>query len=295
MILDALIVGGGPAGLVAAVYLARFRRSVLVVDARASRASLIPCSHNCPGFPDGISGVELLARLRDQARRYGATLVEDRVETLRCDGGERFVAQCPTQSFEARTLVLATGVADIEPELPNLRDAIHQGLIRHCPICDGYEVIGQRIAVIGHGEKGVREACFIRHFAGALTLFTMGAAAIGDEERGKLRALGIDLIENRVIDVHREASAIVGLTTDDGRLHRFDTLYSSLGAIAHASLVRDLGIRCAHDGTIPTDRHQRTSIEGVYACGDIVADTLHQIAVATAHAAVAATAIHNAL
>ncbi|HJU23635.1 MAG TPA: NAD(P)/FAD-dependent oxidoreductase [Casimicrobiaceae bacterium] len=295
MILDALIVGGGPAGLVAAVYLARFRRRVLVVDARASRASLIPCSHNCPGFPDGISGEQLLGRLRDQARRYGATLVEDRVETARRESDGRFVAQGGTRSFESRTLVLATGIVDIEPELPNLRDAIHQGLIRHCPICDGYEVIGQRVAVIGHGAKGVHEACFIRHFAGALTLFTMGAARIGDDDRAKLRTRNIELVENAVIDVHRQGSAIVGLTTDDGRIHLFETLYSSLGATAHASLARDLGVRCADDGTIKTDRHQRTSIHGVYACGDIVCDTLHQIAVAAAHAAVAATAIHNAL
>ena len=104
-----------------------------------------------------------------------------------------------------------------------------------------------------------------------------------------------ELVEDAIIDVHRDASAIVGLTTDNGRVHRFDTLYSSLGAIAHASLARDLGVRCTDDGTISTDRHQRTSIDGVYACGDIVSDTLHQIAVAAAHAAIAATAIHNAL
>ena len=225
---------------------------------------------------------------RDQARRYGAALVEDRVETLQRQSGDCFVAQCRTQTVEARTIALATGVVDIEPELPDLRDAIRQGLIRHCPICDGYEVIGQRVAVIGYGAKGVREACFIRHFAGMLTLFTMGAAGVGDEERAKLRALGIELVEDTLIDVHRDASAIVGLTTDNGRVHRFDTL----GAIAHASLARDLGVRCTDDGTISTDRHQRTSIDGVYACGDIVSDTLHQIAVAAAHAA---TAIHNAL
>src|SRR5690348_7878040 len=121
MVLDALIVGGGPAGLVAAVYLARFRRRVVVIDAKASRASLIPRSHNCPGFPDGIAGADLLQRLRDQASRYGARIVEDYVDRV-AGAEEGFVAHCATQALLARTLVLATGVVDIEPELPNLRD-----------------------------------------------------------------------------------------------------------------------------------------------------------------------------
>ena len=295
MTIDALIVGGGPAGLVAAVYLARFRRNVVVVDAGPSRASLIPLSHNCPGFPEGIAGNELLRRLREQARRYGATIVDDRIDTVRREAHDRFFAGCATQSYVTRALVLATGVVDIEPELPNLRDAIRQGLIRHCPICDGFEVVGQRIAVIGRGSKGVHEAQFIRHFSASLTLFSLGPAGISDEERGVLRARGIELIEAAITEVHREGRAIVGLQTADGRVHRFDTLYSALGSVRHCTLARELSVDCADDGSICTDAHQRTSLPGVYACGDIVHDTLNQIAVAAGHAAIAATAIHNSL
>jgi len=295
MVLDTLIVGGGPAGLVAAVYLARFRREVVVIDAKASRASLIPRSHNCPGFPEGISGVDLLQRLRDQATRYGARIVGDFVDRAERSEQGGYLAHCATQTLAARTLVLATGVVDIEPELPNLRDAIRQGLIRHCPICDGYEVQGNRVAVIGRGSKGVREARFIRHFTGSLTLFSLGAAGISDDERRELEEAGIELIESAVTEVHREERAIVGLQTADGRDHRFDTLYSSLGTLCHCALAHDLGVRCAEDGSILTDRHQRTSVHGVYACGDVVHDTLSQIAVAFGQAAIAATAIHNSL
>jgi thioredoxin reductase (NADPH) len=295
MIVDALIVGGGPAGLVAAVYLARFRRRVVVVDGKSSRASLIPCSHNCPGFPEGISGNELLRRLREQARRYDATIVDGIVETVERARDASFVAHSATQTIRARVLVLATGVVDIEPQLPNLRDAIRQGLVRHCPICDGFEVIGQKVAVIGSGTKGVREAKFIRHFSDALTLFSLGPAGISGNEHEELTSAGIDLVESAVTEVHREDRAIVGLQTSDGRVHRFDTLYSSLGSVARSTLARQLGIECAEDGPIRTDRHQRTSVDGVYACGDIVDDTLNQIAVAAGHAAIAATAIHNSL
>jgi thioredoxin reductase (NADPH) len=102
MILDALIVGGGPGGLVAASYLARFRREVVLVDAGAARASLIPISHNCPGFPEGIAGDALLARLRAQARRYGARLVDGAVEHLEPQGPDRYLARTATGTFEGR-------------------------------------------------------------------------------------------------------------------------------------------------------------------------------------------------
>lgn len=295
MVVDALIVGGGPSGLVAVVYLARFRRSVVVIDGQSSRASLIPWSHNCPGFPEGIAGGELLRRLRDQARRYGATIIDGVVETVGRTPDASFVAHSATQTVQARALVLATGVADIEPQLPNLRDAIRQGLIRHCPICDAFEVIGKRVAVIGPGTKGVHEAQFIRHFTDRLTLFSLGPAGISDEERRGLGDAGIALVETAVIAVRREGQAIVGLQTSDGSLHRFDTLYSSLGCVAHCALARPLGIACADDGSIRTDRHQCTSVAGAYACGDIVHDMLNQIAVGAGHAAIAATAIHNSL
>jgi thioredoxin reductase (NADPH) len=295
MISDALIVGGGPAGLVSAVYLARFRRRVQLIDAKSSRASLIPCSHNCPGFPEGIAGNELLRRLREQACRYGAGVVDDRVDSLERTPGGTFIARCATHAVEARSVVLATGVVDIEPELPNLRDAIHQGLVRHCPICDGFEVVGQRVAVIGSGEKGAREARFVRHFTDALTLFSLGPSGIDGEDRDALRTQGIDVVESAVTELHREGRQIVGLRTADGRDHHFQTIYSALGSVCHCALARALGVECAEDGSIITDRRQRTSVPGVYACGDIVHDSLNQIAVAAGHAAIAATAIHNSL
>ncbi|MGE5169330.1 MAG: NAD(P)/FAD-dependent oxidoreductase [Rudaea sp.] len=296
MIFDALIVGGGPAGLVAAEYLARFRRSVVLVDAGAGRASLIPISHNCPGFPEGIAGNALLARLRDQASRYGAQRVEGAVERIeRQEGPGRYVARTATDAFEARRIVLATGVVDIEPPLPNLKDAIRRGLIRHCPICDGYEVAGRATAVIGRGAKGAREALFIRHFTDRLTLFTLGPEEIDDQERARLAAAGIALVESAVKEVQVEGQALVGLRTDDGRHHRFDTVYSALGAVAQTALARELGLDCDDDGSIRAGAHQRTSDENIYACGDIVSDTLNQIAVAAGHAAIAATAIHNSL
>jgi len=292
--LDCLIVGGGPAGLTAAIYLARFRRNARVVDAGSSRASLIPLSHNYPGFPDGISGRDLLQRLRQQARRYGASLTTGHVESVeRTAGG--FLAQSGAEVIEARTLLLATGVVDIEPGLPNVNDAVRSGLVRHCPICDGFEVIGKKVAVIGRGLKGVNEARFIQHYTTDLVLFTLGIGhEISDEQRVSLETSGVVIVDEPLVEVCTEAGAIAGVTTRSGKTYRFDTLYSALGCNVRSELARGLGAKCDERGQIVVDDKLRTSIPNVYAVGD-VANDLNQIAVGAGHAAIASTCIHNAL
>ncbi|MBV9883837.1 MAG: NAD(P)/FAD-dependent oxidoreductase, partial [Sphingomonadaceae bacterium] len=139
--LDCLIIGGGPAGLTAAIYLARFHLATRVIDAGNSRARWIPCTHNHAGFPDGISGEELIERMRAQAQLYGATIETERVTRLdRVEGGG-FCATWGAGSVSARTILLATGTANRRPPMDeSLHDeALARGLIRYCPICDGYE------------------------------------------------------------------------------------------------------------------------------------------------------------
>ncbi|HEY0336886.1 MAG TPA: NAD(P)/FAD-dependent oxidoreductase [Burkholderiales bacterium] len=292
---DCLIIGGGPAGLIAATYLGRFRRDVRLVDAGGSRASLIPTSHNYPGFPDGISGRELLVRLREQARRYGAALTTGEVERLECVGNGTFQARFDGELIEARTIVLATGAMDVEPSLPNINDAIRTGLIRHCPICDGYEVIGKQVGVIGRGIKGVNEARFLRHYTDKLTLFTIGTPhEISAVDRALLEQCGIVVVDETLAEVCTEGGAIVGLETRSGTIYRFDTLYSALGCRVRSDLARMVGAACDGIGQIVVDDRLRTTVPGVYAAGD-VANDLNQIAVGAGHAAIAATGIHNLL
>jgi thioredoxin reductase (NADPH) len=294
MILDSLVVGAGPAGLTAAVYLARYRRRFLVLDSGASRASLIPVSHNYPGCPEGISGGDLLQRLRLQALRYGAAIHAGNVCALEQNDDGAFVAAVDDRRIVARTVLLATGVVDVEPDLPDVTDAIRRGLVRHCPVCDGYEVSGLDVAVIGHGAKAVREALFIRRYTSRLTLFATGDGVPLDAgQRRALADAGVRLVERRIASVRTEAHAVVGLTTDDGAEHRFDTLYSALGERPRSSLARQLGARCDEAGQILADDHLRTSVPGLYAAGDVVC-ALNQLAVAAGHAAIAATAIHHA-
>jgi thioredoxin reductase (NADPH) len=291
--LDCVVVGGGPAGLTAAIYLARFRRRFVVYDAGASRAAWIPTSHNHAGFPDGIRGTELLERMRTQALRYGTAIESATVDRAeRADGG--FVVHAGAERVAARTLLLATGVIDVEPELPDLYSAVQRGLIRHCPICDGYEVIDRRIGVIGHGDSAIGEALFLRTYSDDVTLLTLGQGLpLDDAQRARLAARGVFSIAEPVVEVVVDAERITKLVLRGGDVVAFDTLYSALGCAPRNALAEQLGL-AMRDGRVVVDARQQTSLDGCWAAGDVV-DGLNQISVAMGQAAVAATAIHNRL
>ena len=173
---DAVIVGGGPAGLTAAIYLGRFRRRSLVIDGGESRLGWIPITHNHPGFPDGVAGAKLLAAMKAQARRYGASIRAGSVSAIRrVEGG--FAVEVDGERIGAPFVILATGAKDTPPPLPDLFDAVQKGLVRVCPICDAYEVIGKAIGVIGDGPHGAREALFLADYSDKVSLIHLGHAA----------------------------------------------------------------------------------------------------------------------
>lgn len=290
---DTLIIGAGPAGLLAATYLARFRRRALLVHNNASRATLIPRSHNYPGAADGIPGPAILADLRAQAARYGTEIVEHNVTALAREG-DRFVTDLAGRGVRARTVLLATGVIDLEPDLPNVPNAIRRGLIRHCPICDAFEVSDRHIAIIGRGRHAVKEALFLRHYTPHITLLLADAQELKDADFVKLRRAKIALTLDAIAEVFTQGERLCGLRLDTGKELAFDSIYSALGAVNRSELAIALGARVGKDNEIVVDAHQRTSVPGLYAAGDVV-QGLNQIAVAFAQAAIASTAIHNGL
>jgi thioredoxin reductase (NADPH) len=293
--MDCLVVGGGPAGLTAAIYLARFRRNFQVVDAGASRAAWIPCSHNHPGFPDGIRGTELLERMRAQVARYGARIVAGEVSRLERLSDGTFFASTTAGALRADTVVLATGVEDIEPELPDFDHAVLRGVVRHCPICDAYEIIGRKVAIIGYGKCRIREALLLRVYTADLTLLTLGKELdVPPHELDLLREAGICVLDEPVADIAVEGDGVTAWRTKSGKAQRFDALYTALGLRIRSKLARELGAEHDEAGALIVDQHQRTSVRGLYAAGDVVSG-LTQISVAMGQAAVAATAINNSL
>lgn len=290
---DALIVGGGPAGLTAAIYLARYLRRIVVIDEGHSRAKWIPISHNHAGFPDGIGGSALLDRMRDQAKRYGASIVLGRADTITRDGGN-FVAAGSGIKLHSRAVLLATGVENRRPAIESdaHRDALDRGLLRYCPVCDGYEARGQAIGVIGADTHGVAEALFLRTFSENVTLIPHIRTTLTSTDRANLWGAGIRVVDTPMASIAFEDRAIVTLTSGDE--HGFDTVYPALGSDSNNALARQLGADLGNDHCIVVDAKQRTSVTGVYAAGDIVM-SLDQISVAMGHAAIAATTLHNDL
>lgn len=288
---EVLVVGAGPAGLTAATYLARFRRRVLVADGGAPRASWIPVSHNLPGFPKGITGDAIIRRMTEQALEFDATIEPGRVEGLERNG-DGFRAQLNGREIRARAVLLATGVVDHHPDLPGVERAIERSLVRICPICDGYEAIDKAVAIIGRDDKGVREAAFLRTYSERVTLIHVGPAEALTEE-DELRRMTVELIRAPIDNVQLEGDRVTALSWG-GAFRVFDLVYSALGTSPNVELARALGARVGDDGCMVVDAHQTTTVPGLYAAGDVVRG-LNQIAVAEAEAAIAATAIHNAL
>jgi thioredoxin reductase (NADPH) len=291
--LDCLIVGGGPAGLTAAIYLSRFRRNVLLVDSGHSRAALIPKTHNYPGFSHGISGGDLLMELWAQADRCGAALERGTVERLDvADKG--FHATIDARPVRARKVLLATGIVDEKPALPGLHEMIYEGGIRFCPICDAYEAMDKRVAVLGPIRRALKKARFLRTYTRHVMLLALDRPlSLSDEDRRALEEADIAVPQEPVADVACSGDAIRAVM-ESGRGVDVDVLYPAMGADVRSELATRLGARCNDEGCLFVDTHQRTSVPNLYAAGDVTID-LHQISVATGQAAVAAVDIHNRL
>lgn len=290
---DVAIVGGGPAGLTAALYLARFHLRPLIIDAGDSRASYIPHSRNIAGFPAGVSGAALLRRMRDHARRFGARSIAATATAIVRDG-EHFVITAGRQ-IRARRVLIATGVRNRRPRMDGAAHeaALASGRLRYCPICDGYEVTDKRVAVLGTGSHAAAETMFLRSYSADLTLIAPdGLHRIDPGDRARLAAAGVVLLDGPVADLELTDDGLA-VATPDGR-HLYDSLYPALGSDPGVALVAGLGARLSGTGCIKVDAHQRTSIAGLYAAGDVVAG-LDQVGNAVGAAGVAATTIRNDL
>jgi len=294
-ILDCLIIGGGPAGLTAAIYLARFHLDILVVDGGKSRAAWIPCTRNHAGYPEGIEGKELLQRMREQACKYGAKIETEYVTKLERDESGLFTATWGSGKAVARAVLLATGLTNRRPPMDEELhdDALSRGLVRYCPICDGYEVTDKRVGVIGSDSHGVAEAVFIRSYTPDVTLIAPDTALrLKPEDAKKLKEAGIDCVDGPAQAVAIDRQCIV-VDTVEGH-YVFDSIYPALGSDTHTQLGEMLGAKLAEDGCFLCDDHQRTSVGGLYAAGDVV-HGLDQISHAMGEGGVAATTIRNDL
>jgi thioredoxin reductase (NADPH) len=285
-IVDCLIVGGGPAGLTAALYLARFRRRTIVMDAGKSRASSIPRSHNHPGFVNGVTGDELLGTMRTQATKYGASLIDGSVHSIECTDAT-FKSQTTGGLIISSRVLLATGISDKCPPI-DIGGGHAADRVRYCPVCDGFEWLDRRIGVLGPPDEAAGKADFLRVYSPSVTLVPTE-----------------DVIprvpEPKEFELAPAKAERIVATSDGVSVHlpndqtlQFDVLYPAMGCQAHSELATRLGAKADSVGCLTVDSKQQTTVKGLYAAGDVVSD-LHQLVIAEAHGAIAATAIHNSL
>lgn len=293
---DCIIVGAGPAGLTAAIYLARYHLAIRMFDCGTSRANWIPMSHNHAGFPEGISGPDLLERMRGQAAKYGALREPKRVTELSRSEDGIFTVRCEDATYHARSVLLATGVVNRRPEgmANDFHDeALARGLIRYCPVCDGYEVTDKRIAVLGTGDHATAEAQFLRGYTADLTLISPhGDHDLSAKCSAALDEAGIARVVGPCGDFALDHDGI-GVETGQGWM-RFDSVYPALGSDIRSGLATACGATTSDEGCILVGDHLETNVPGLFAAGDVVVG-LDQISHAMGQAGVAATAIRNFL
>ena len=290
---ECIVVGAGPAGLSAALYMARFRRRVLVLHDGKSRALRIPETHNVPGFPDGVEGPALIERMGGHARRYGARVREAEVTGVRHD--DAFVLETADgERIAGQALVLATGLHLNEPPLPHTEHeaAIRAGVLRYCPICDGFEHSGQRIAVLGCDASGASEALFLRQYSDDVTLVPMDMPELDDAQRRELADAGVAVESRPVARLMPRGDCFEIQLEGAAEPVSFGVVYPALGTRQRTELAAMLGVPLDAAGAVDAHAPLGTTVPGHYCAGDIV-DGLDQISVAMGHGAVAATRAHN--
>jgi thioredoxin reductase len=291
---DVTIIGSGPAGLTAALFLARYCHSVVVIDSRDPRNWEARAINGYLGL-HGITPPELRARGRTEAARYGVEFIDACVSTARREGDDRFVATLEGgREFTSRRVLLAIGIKDVWPNVPGL-DQCYGETVHHCPDCDGYEARGKRTAVIASGRSAAGMALSLTTWTNDLVICTNGKpASIQPRERAKLDALRIPVVERPLTRLESAGTQVRGLALDDGSVIECERVFFAIGHYPADDLGVQLGCARDDEGLIVIDDKCRTSVRNVFAAGDITPGP-HLAIAAAGGGAIAALAIHASL
>ncbi len=291
---DSVIVGGGPGGLVAALYLRRFRRSVLVVNEGISRAEWIPKTHNLIGYYKGISGKNLLARMHQQLDEVKTERMQGRASVKKISDG--FQIAVGKHKITASSVIIGTGIQDTQPELENLMKLRKKGLLRYCPVCDAYNYRNEPLSVFINDEGGLERALFVSHYSSKVTVIAPSGFTPSPIRIKQMKKLNMNLV-NGVVEKVEETFTGNGIWVHvaDRKPLFSKVTYVEMGCTVNNDVIKGMkNVRKTQSGFFITSVEQRIGPEGLFAVGDCV-NNLGQISVAAGQAAVAATAIHDDL
>lgn len=266
-IYDVIIIGGSYAGLSAAMTLGRSLRDVLIIDAGK------PCNSNTPHSQnfitqDGEKPHIIADKARKQVLAYNTVkLVSDVAKNgEKTEHGFKISTQSGTY-YEAKKLIIATGIKDILPDIKGFKDAWAKSVI-HCPYCHGYEFRNKKTAIMSNGDKAYHMIPLIHNLTKKLSVITQGKPDFTEEQLTHLKQNNINLIEKEILEIVHENGAVKHVIYKDGTTEPFDAIYAQLPFEQHTNIPNELGCKLTEQGYIQVDEMQKTTVSGIYACGD---------------------------
>jgi thioredoxin reductase (NADPH) len=290
---EAIVIGGGIAGLSAAIYLGRAQRDTLVIDSGHSMAKWEPIVENYLGFADGVAGEQLLKNGRRQAKRHEVVFADDEIRSISATKSA-FVLKGKKKTYRTNRLLLATGIFHLPPEIPGVKQCLGHSMF-FCKDCDGYRVRGKRIAIIGANNEAVEYALGMLHYSACVIVATNGKIPQWDKRHAAwLAEYEIPIVRRRIRDVEHRRRKIRALGFAGGSCLKIDYLFTTRGDIFHNRLAKKLGAKLDSDGEIKVDHCMRTSVPRLYAAGCVTPANCQMI-IAAGQGAVAAQAINRDL
>jgi thioredoxin reductase (NADPH) len=290
---EVIVVGGGIAGLSAAIYLGRAQRDTLVIDSGHSMAKWEPVVENYLGFPKGVAGEKLLKNGRRQAKKHEVRFAHDEIKTV-SSRESIFVLKGKTRTYRTKRLLLATGIFHLPPEIPGVKECLGHSMF-FCKDCDGYRVREKRIAIIGSNNEAVEYALGMLHYSACVIVATNGKKPSWDKQHTRwLTEYEIPVERKRIRDVDHRKRKIRALDFVGGTCFKIDYVFSTRGDLFHTGLAEKLGAKLDADGQIKVDQCMRTSVPRLYAAGCVTPANCQMI-IAAGEGAAAAQAINRDL
>lgn len=287
---DSVIIGGGFAGLSAAIYLGRFNRSVVVIDNESGRWNTFEVNENYLGFPKGIKSRELRERGIEQAQEFGAEFVIDTITEIKKE--DSLFVSSGNKNYRSKTIILATGVHDLFPHFNKWAECLGRSLF-WCITCDGYKAINKKVLIIGKNDDAAETAMQFLEYTKDIVVLTNceeKECQVSDEFLDRFRKADIKIMFGNIKDVEGSRGYVSKVITDKGEEIPVDLIFNQQGAVPKSDLAKQLGVEVDRKGYIKTDNDQRTNILKVYAAGDVTKAFAHQTVTAAHEGSMAAQA-----